>query len=276
MPLKLKPLKKTPETETIDTPKIGESVKGEIVAQERSAVYLDLGIKGIGVIYGNEFYKSQHILKPLKIGDVVLAKITNMEDENGYRELSILAASKEIVWKHLKDLKEKGESVEVKVIKTNRGGLISEVKGISAFLPLSQLAPDHYPRIDSNDKAKTMAVLQKFINQILKVKIIDLDQKKERLILSEKTTVPAKTAKAPEKRDLKKYQIGDVVDGTITGLTSFGAFVGFGGDYEGLLYPLEISEKKDVKPEEVLKLGQKVKAKIIKIADEQICLSLKI
>jgi len=279
MPIKLKPLKKTIETETINTSRVGEIVEGKIVAQERSAVYLDLGIRGIGVIYGNEFYKSQNILKPLKIGDNVLAKITNLEDENGYRELSIMAASKEVVWKELKNLKEKNEIIEIKITKTNRGGLISEIKGVSAFLPLSQLSPEHYPKIESDDRIKIMAVLQKFINQTFKVKIIDLDSKKERLILSEKAIMPGKTLKkekGEEKKEEKKYQIGDIVEGKITGITSFGAFVGIEEGCEGLLYPSEISEKKEAKPEEILKLGQKVKAKIIKIADNQIYLSLKI
>ena len=276
MPIKLKPLKKTLESETINPPKIGEIVKAKIIAKERSAVFLDLETKGIGVIYGNEFYKAQNILKPLKIGDIVVAKITNLEDENGYRELSTMAASKEVIWKELKDIKEKNESIEIKIIKTNRGGLISKVKGISAFLPLSQLSPEHYPEIKSDDNDKISAILQKFINQNLNVKILDLDQKKERLILSEKITISAKVIKAPKKKDLEKYQIGDMMDGTITGLTSFGAFVGLAGKQEGLLYPSEISEKKETSPEDTLRLGQKVKVKIIKITDDQIYLSLKL
>jgi len=269
MALKLKTLRKV-DSEIIPPPKVGEIVEGKVVALARSSLFLDLGAKGIGIIYGAEFRKARNILKNLKKGDVISAKVVNLENEDGYRELSAIGASRDLAWKELRELKEKGETVEVKISKANKGGLISDVKEIPAFLPVSHLSPQNYPKIEDGDSSKIARALQKFIGKTLKVKIIDLDPRKGNLILSEKASRVEK-----EKETLKNYQIGDIVEGKITGVTNFGAFVGLEGDIEGLLYSSEISEKNKEKPEEILKRGQKVKAKIIKITDNRLYLSLK-
>ena len=269
MVLKLKPLRKV-KSEIILPPKVGEIVEGKVVATDRSSLFLDLGAKGIGVIYGVEFYKARNILKNLKTGDIVFAKVVNLENEDGYRELSAIDASRDLIWRGLRELKEKNETIEVKVSKANKGGLISDINEIPAFLPVSHLSSQHYPRIEDGDSSKIAKALQKFIGKTLKVKIIDLDPRKGKLILSEKTSQDEK-----EKEVLKNYQIGDIVEGKITGVTNFGAFVGLEGGIEGLLYSSEISDENKEKPEEVLKPGQKVKAKIIKITDNRLYLSLK-
>lgn len=276
MVLKLKSLKKMDvETITLTLPKVGDIVQGKIIAKEKGSVYLDLGYIGTGIIYGKEFYDAQDILKKMNLNDEISAKLINLENEEGYRELSIIDASKEAVWRELANLKQEEKILEVKIKKALKNGLAVEVKGILGFLPLSQLKPEHYST--EKDKDNIIQNLQKFINETFKVKILDLDPKRERLILSEKTVESKKGAKKQEikkeKERLKKYKIGDIIQGKITGITNFGAFVNFGEDIEGLLYSFEISEKE--KPEETLKLGQEIKAKIIKIENDQIYLSLK-
>lgn len=249
-------------------PKVGEIIEGTVVANDRSSLFLDLGFRGIGVIYGNEFIIAKDILKSLKIGEKITAKIKGLENEDGYRELSVIDAAKEVSWKELSDIKEKGEIIEVKIKKANKGGLISDIKGIAAFLPVSHLLPEHYPKIKDGDLTQIAKTLQKFIGQTLKVKIIDVDPKKEKLILSERSG-------DFEKKIQDKYNVGEAVEGEISGITNFGAFVSIDKDIEGLLYPSEISESGKEKLEDILKIGQRVKAKIIKIADGQIYLSLK-
>jgi len=270
MMLKLKPLKRI-KSELVPPPKVGELVEGKVVATDRSSVFLDLGAKGIGIVYGIEFYKARDILKALKINDVVLAKVIDLENEDGYRELSVVDASNEMTWKQLRELKEKNEPLEVKIKKANKGGLIAEINNIQAFLPVSQLAPENYPRFEDGDPVKIAKALQKFIGKILKVRIIDLDQKKGKLIISEKAE-GIKVKDEKQKESIKKYKVGDIVEGEVTGITNFGAFVNLKDGIEALLYPSEISDKE----KEALKVGQKVKAKIIKIADDKIYLSLKI
>jgi len=269
MPLKLKSLRKTKE-ETVSIPKLGEIIKGTIVATDRGSVFLDLGNKGIGLIYGAEFQKARSIVKNMKIDEPLLTKVIGLENEDGYRELSVIDATQDLTWKELREKKENNETVEVIAKKANKGGLIAEIKGIPAFLPVSQLSAKNYPKVEDGNTTKIAQALQKFINQKFNVRIIDLDQKKTNIIISEKLKGPEKKAKP-----LDEYKIGDMVEGKISGVTNFGAFVTIKDNNEGLVYPSEFpkSGKKDAL--ETLKKDQKVKAKIIKIADGRIYLSLK-
>ena len=168
-----------------------------------------------------------------------------------------------MAWKELRELRENNEIIEVKIKRANKGGLISNIKGINAFIPVSHLSSEHYPKVKDGDLSEIAKALQKFIGETLKVRIIDLDAKKDKLILSEKAEDVEK-----ERQAMKSHKQGDIVGGEITGITNFGAFVKLEDNLEGLLYPSEISED--------IKTGQKVKAKIIKIADNRLYLSLKI
>jgi len=264
-------MKKLLEKENLlKPPKVGEIVEGKVIGKGRSSIFLDLGQMGTGIIYGKEFQEAKEQLKNLKTGDSVLAKIIDLENEEGYIELSISEASKELTWVKLQQKKEKGEQFKVGILGANKGGLITEVFGIPAFLPVSQLEDQHYPRVEGGDSAKILRELQKFIGKELEIKIFDLDPKMEKLILSEK-------AKAIEKikEILKNYKIGEVVEGEITGLTDFGAFMRFGENLEGLIHISELDWQLIEDPAEIVKVGQKVKVKIIDISDNRVSLSLK-
>jgi small subunit ribosomal protein S1 len=255
-------------------PKIGEIVEGKIIGFGRSAVYLDLGFLGAGIIYGREFFEGKEILKKLKIGDKILAKIIDLENEEGYIELSIAQAGKDLAWQQLAQKKEEGEILKVKILDANKGGLLAEVSGVSAFLPVSQLSSEHYPRVEGGDQEKISKELKKFVGQELEVKIFDLSPREGKLILSEKAKETDKI-----KEILKGYKIGDVVEGEITGILDFGAFLRFplGESFalEGLIHISELDWKLIEDPTEVIKVGEKVKAKIIKIVDDKVFLSLK-
>ncbi len=250
--------------------KVGEIVEGKIIGQGRSAVFLDLGPVGTGIIYGKEFYEAKEKLKKLKKGDKIFAKIIDLENEDGYIELSISGASKELALEILKQKKEDGEIMKVKILGANKGGLIAEVSGLSAFLPVSQLSSEHYPKVEGGEKTKILRELQKFVGQELEVKILDLSPKDEQIILSEKAKVLDKTREA-----LRKYRVGDKVEGEITGITDFGAFVQFSEGLEGLIHISELGWKIIENPAEIVKVGDKVKAKIIEISDHRVSLSLK-
>jgi len=271
--LKLKPLRKI-KKEIIPPPKIGEIVEGCIVATARQSVFVDLGAQGIGVIFGREFLKAKDFLKNKKIGDKILAKVIALEDENGYRELSVVEASKEYAWKELKEKREKGEILEVTIQKANKGGLVCEVKGIQGFVPVSQLSAEKYPKVENGEGAKIAKALQKFIGKKFKLKIIDLDQKKEKLILSEKAAL-AKDKEKEKEKTIQKFKVGEVVEGKVTGVTNFGGFVEIAKGVEALLRASDLPIKKGEKPSKVLKVGEKIKGKIIEIKDGQIYLSLK-
>lgn len=260
-----KTLKKIKE-EIPSPPKVGEIVEGKVLTRSRSSLFLDLGPKGIGVIYGKEFFEAKDVLKGLNAGDVVMTKVLDIETEDGYRELSLAQANQELAWKELYRIKESEETFEIPVKGANKGGLIFQVRGIPAFLPASQLSPEHYPKVEGAEPAKIVQELQKLVGKTLKVRIFDVDVVEKKLILSEKITRKEKTEGVPSGH----FNVGDVVEGEISGVTSFGAFLKFGEGMEGLIHSSEIPDSKTG-----LIMGQKVKAKITEIANNRVYLSLK-
>lgn len=272
-------------------PGVGSLVEGEVVAKDRSSLFVDLGPQGTGIIYGREFYGAKDTIKNLEIGDKVFAKIVEMENEDGYRELSLRDATKDMNWQKLKEMKDKEEIIKVKITGVNKGGLLTNINGISAFLPVSQLSPENYPRVTDADKQKILKELQKFIGETLEVKILDLLAEENKLILSEK----AKTDQML-KEILKNYKNGDVIEGKITGIADFGVFIRFpfvasapqdfgsaepqpqnskDNSIEGLIHISELDWQLVQNPAEIVKVGEIVKAKIIDINNNQVFLSLK-
>lgn len=257
--------------ELLKPPKTGEIVEGKIIGVGKSAVYLDIGSFRTGVIYGKEFYEGKDALKDLKIGDMVAGKVINPDNEKGYVELSISKAKEELTWQKLEKKKKEEETLKVKILGANKGGLLTKVSGISAFIPVSQLSSEHYPQVEGGDETKILKELKKFLGKELEVKILDLSQREGRLILSEKAKEMEKI-----KEILKNYKVGDTVEGEITAVLDFGAFMKFnGGNLEGLIHISELDWQLIENPSEVVKVGDKVKAEIIDISNGKVSLSLK-
>jgi len=269
------------KNDNLKPPKIGEIVQGKIINKGQASVFLDLGPWGTGIIYGKEFYEAKDKLKNLKIGDDAFVKIIDLENEQGYIEVSLTQAGKELAWEELKQKKEKEEAVTVKIIGANKGGLLARVSGIPAFLPVSQLSSENYPKVEGGDTQKILKALQKFIGKEMKVRIFDFNEKEEKLILSEKEKDRKKIKKL-----LENYKAGDIVEAEVTGIVDFGVFVKFSPSkapikeksieyLEGLIHISELDWQLIEDPSEIVKIGQKVKAKIIDISDSRISLSLK-
>ena len=263
------------KNDLLKPPKVGDIVEGKVVAKESGKLFLDLGPIGTGIIYGREFFEAKDKIKDLKIGENLFAKIISLENEEGYIELSINQAGMELSLEALRQKKERGEKMLVKILGANKGGLISEVMGIPAFLPVSQLLPEHYPRVEKGDTLKILRELQKFVGQELEVKILDLSPHQNlaggQIILSEKAKESDKL-----KEILKNYKVGELVEGEITGITDFGAFMKFGAEnLEGLIHISELDWKIIEDPTEIVKVGEKLKAKIIDISGDKVSLSLK-
>jgi small subunit ribosomal protein S1 len=250
--------------------KTGEIIEGTIVGKSRSAVYLDLGVFGTGIIFGKEYQVAKEVLRKIKFGEKIFAKITGHENDEGYIELSANEAGQEFAWNELQEKKDKSEIVKVKILGANKGGLLTKVMGIPAFLPVSQLSSKNYPKVEGGDTGKILRELQKFIGQEIDVRVLDFSKKEEKLIVSEKIKEVEKT-----KELLKKYKVGDVIEVEITGTADFGAFVSFGENIEGLIHISEIAWQIIKDPSEIVKEGEKVSAKIIEIAGDRAFLSLK-
>jgi len=259
-----KTLKKV-KADVICPPKVGEVIEGTVINRAKSALYVDLGAKGIGVIYGREFFDSKPALKLLKPGDAISTKLVALETEEGMRELSMVGANQEMAWKDLAEAQEKQTILELPVHSANKGGLICILNGVQGFLPTSQLLPEHFPKVEGADPAKIATELQKMVGEKIKVRVFDLNPLENKLIFSEKAT---KKEELEEK--MLSFKAGEVVQGEISGVTSFGAFLTFEGGLEGLVPSSEIPEKT------ALKIGQEVEAKITEIANGKIYLSLKV
>lgn len=202
-----------------DFPKLGEVMTGEIISVSKNAVMIDLGSLGTGIVYPGEFYDNSTLQKALKPSQMVSAILLDLEDEEGYRELSLKRAQTTTAWEDIKKKRDDGEIITTKVVNINKGGLIVEINGIQGFLPLSQLTPEHYPKVEGGDTTKIVQALQKMRNQDVQIKILDFSEDENRLIVSEKAINEAQI-----KEELAKFKVGDIVDAEITDVTDFGAF----------------------------------------------------
>lgn len=249
-------------------PKMGDMVKGRVLSVSRSLVRLDLEGLRTGVVRGMELYQAPEYMN-LKVGDEVEATIVELENENGEMEMSFRAVGHRKAWKNILNLQIEGNIISAKVKDVNRGGLMLMIDSLVGFMPVSQLGPEHYPRVPGGDKNKILEKLHSFIGQNLNVKIIDVDEKENKLIVSEKAVWEEE-----KKNLLGSYKVGDMVEGTVSALTDFGAFVKF-DEVEGLVHISEIAWQRLDHPRDVLKVGDKVKAQIIQINGSKIFLSLK-
>ncbi|PIR02718.1 MAG: 30S ribosomal protein S1 [Candidatus Nealsonbacteria bacterium CG_4_9_14_3_um_filter_35_11] len=268
-------------SDSIEVPRRGDIVEGLILAQEGVALFVDLGPGKVGIVYGEEYQRAKDIFKKIKIGDKISAKITETENEEGFIELSLKEAIEETSWRKIKELKEKGETIKVKILKVNKGGLISEILGIPAFLPTSQLSSENYPRVPKGDKSKILNKLQSFIDKEIAVKILDFDENASQVILTEHSEESENVQKI-----LQSLEVGDVVEGVISGIVDFGAFVKFSPPQkenltssfpllEGLVHISELDWQLIENPVQVVKVGEKVRAKVIDITQGRVSLSLK-
>lgn len=265
-------LSKTQYNDFLRPPQPGDIVEGKVVKTGLSATYVDLGSFGTGIIHGREFFEAKNQIKDLGLGQSIKAKVLNLENEQGFVELSLTKARKELVWRELQQNKEQGKVFKVQIIGANKGGLLARISGIKGFLPVSQLAQKNYPKVEGGDKNKILRELQKLVGQKLKVKILDVDPDQKKLILSEKATREEQRKKILH----ENYQVGDVIRGTVSGITDFGAFVKFHqGKLEGLIHISELSWDMVEHPSEVVKKGQQIKAKIIDLEGAKTFLSLK-
>lgn len=250
-------------------PKIGDVVKGLVVSVARNEVRIDIDGLAIGVVRGENLYHESDAYADLKIGSEVEATVLELENENGEMELSFREAGYKKTWDTINALVTSGELVSAKVLDANKGGLMVIVSSVNAFLPVSQLAPEHYPRIQGGDKQKILEKLRSLINKEITVKVIDADPKEEKVIVSEKAVW-----EDAKKQMLSKYEVNQKVKGTISALTSFGAFIQF-DDVEGLIHISELTWERINHPSDVVKVGDAVEAQIIEISGPKIFLSVK-
>ena len=251
-------------------PVIDDVVEGPVVAVGRARVFIDLPPYGTGIIYGREYLSAREALKNVNIGDTVTAKVVGMDNAEGYVELSLREARQAVIWNEAEQALQKKTAFELTVVDANKGGLIINWNGLAGFLPASQLAPAHYPRVPDGDKEKIFAELKKMVGTKLEVMVITASPKEQKLIFSERGA--GVTERAPL---VEKYKVGDVLDGIVTGATEFGVFVKLEEGLEGLVHISEMDWALVENPKTRYKVSEQVKVKVIEIKDDKISLSIK-
>lgn len=243
----------------------GDVIEGTVIAAEKHEIWLDLGPRGTGLVVGREIEHSQDV----KPGDVISASVMDPEDDRGYAILSLKKVAKEKGWESLEERFSKGEVFTVNAFDANKGGLLIEVDGIRGFLPVSQLSAENYPRVSGADKDEILHRLNQLVNKPLEVRVLDVSRRDNKLILSEKA---AKREDTESK--VAQLKVGDVIEGVATGVVDFGIFVNVNG-IEGLVHISEIAWDRVDNPSSYVKVGEKVKAKIISIDRDKLSLSMK-
>ena len=276
----LSPMGALLEENPIKIPQVGDVLEGRVIDITSNSLLLDLGCFGTGIVLGKEIKDGLAIGK-IKQGDTVSATLTDIENEDGYIELSIREASYERAWDDLEAKRDIMGVVSTKVLDANKGGLMVEVNGIMGFVPVSQLSSEHYPRVEDGDKNKILELLKKLIGKEMQVRILDADRESEKLIVSERAASSEK-----EKEVIAQLQAGDIIEGEISGVVDFGAFVKFlpasrqgstrdSDKLEGLVHISELAWQLIDDPRTIVKTGDIVKARIIGIDDTRISLSMK-
>jgi ribosomal protein S1 len=254
----------------ITIPKVGDIVKGKVLSVEKGQVHIDVEGVAAGVVRGKELFAESREYANLKVGNEVEATVVELENENNEMELSFRIAGFQKAWDNMKKWMKDGLTLKGRVVSANKGGLMMQIEALNGFMPVSQLNPDHYPRVSGGDKNKILDKLRELSGKELEVKIIDVDEKEEKLIVSERAVW-----EDSQKAVLDAYKVGDSVTGEISALTSFGAFIKFGEGLEGLVHISEIAWQRIDHPRDVLKVGDKVKAQIIQLDHSKIYLSIK-
>ena len=253
-------------------PREGDMVEVELIKKTTREAYFDVAGFGTGIIYGQEFVNARNIIRNLKSGDQLPAKIASIDNESGYIELSLSEAEKQQVWQQIKELQESGEILKTKAISANSGGLTLILLGLKAFLPISQLSNDHQPKIFGGEREKLIEELKKLIGEELSVKIIDVNPRNNKLIVSERENMGGNT-----KEILTQYQVGQEVEGLVSGIADFGVFIKFidNPSVEGMIHISELDHRLIDNPKEVVKINDTIRVKIIDIKDNRVFLSLK-
>ena len=257
--------------------KHGDVVEGTVVRIDRDEILVDIGAKSEGVVSNRELYGRHAETAPaLTVGDVVLVYVLQPESQEGHAVLSLRRAGLERKWRAMQEQFEAGAIIDAPVIDHNKGGLIVDC-GIRGFVPISQIVD--FPRRPQNDQPRDAAQeiaekLQPYVGRRLRLKILEVNRKANRLILSEKVALYEERR---EKRDelFSSLQVGQKVTGTVRSIAPFGVFIDLGG-IDGLVHKSELSWNKVNNPESGYRVGDQVDAEVIDINHERGRISLSI
>jgi small subunit ribosomal protein S1 len=279
-PMTMQELLDQPEHQ-VKSLKYGDVVEGKVVRIDPDEILIDFGGKSEGVVSNRELMsrrarEGDEPRPELKVGDEVLVYVIQPESPEGHAVLSLRRAGLERKWRVMQEKFDAGEIVEARVIDHNKGGLIVDL-GVRGFVPISQIVD--FPRRPRDEQPRDAAQeiaekLQPYVARTLRLKILEVNRKANRLILSEKVALYEERR---EKRDelFSSLQVGQRVKGQVRSIAPFGVFVDLGG-IDGLVHKSELSWNKVNNPETAHAIGEEVEAEVIDINHERGRISLSI
>ena len=243
----------------------GDIISGMVIDVSEEGVVLDLRYYTQGVIKAEDMSDDPQfaILTDVKVGDMVEATVVRMDDGQGNIVLSKKQANQVLAWDKLESYMNENKILTVKVGGVTNGGAICYVEGIRGFMPASQLSMDYVEDVNP------------WLGKTLKARIITVDKKQEKLVLSAKVVLKEEAAQE-QAHKIAMIIPGTVLEGTVESLTNYGAFVNLGDGLSGLIHISQISLKRIRKPSEVLHVGQTVKVKVLNTNDGKISLSMRV
>lgn len=247
----------------------GDTTAATVVDKNTSRILVEMEDGRVGVIPKKEASGEGVDSSGIEEGDAVKATVIDPENEQGLVVLSFRRASQDVAWAELGGLQEEERNIKVKIYEANKGGLMAKYKGIRAFLPVSQLMPVNYPRVDGAEAGEILTKLQSFVGKEFVVRVMNASREEGKVILSEKLAHQDQI-----KETLANLSVGDRVQGQVSGIVKFGIFVTFGG-VEGLVHLSEIDWGHVSDPGKRFSLGDKVEVLVIGIDGEKLSFSVK-
>jgi small subunit ribosomal protein S1 len=248
------------ESLSLEFPTQGEIRRGFVATIRENEILVSIGTKSEGVISGRELEQiPAEERASFVVGQEIPVYVILPEDQNGNVVLSYVRAREEKDWDEVEALLESGEGYQSKVVGYNKGGLIVPIGGLRGFVPASQISLLRRPGADENSEQR----YAKSVGDPMKVRVIEVDRARRRLILSERLALQ-ETRETLKDRLLDELAEGDVRTGRVTSLADFGAFVNIDGA-DGLVHLSEISWERIQHPNEVLKVGDEVDVRVISV-----------
>lgn len=242
----------------------GDIVTGTVIDVNDQDVTIDFNYYAPGRIPVTELSDdpTYHVLENVSVGDTLTATVVKTDDGAGNMLLSCKDAAEELAWDKLQEAQKTKKVYHVKVAGAVNGGCVAYVEGVRGFIPASKLALEYVEEPAD------------YLNKELDVQVISVDEGAKRVVMSAKELLLAKVMEEKNKK-INKYTVGTVMEGTVEQLKDYGAFVNIGDGITGLVHISQISDRRLKHPSQVLKEGDKVKVKIIKIENNKISLSIR-
>jgi len=242
----------------------GEVIKGTVVSIDRDYVLVDIGTKSEGLI---PFVEVQQFVDTnrMKVGDAIHVSVVEPEGRTEHALLSVTRARAERGWDQAQAAFEAGTVFEVKVLEVNRGGLVVDFEGLRGFVPAGQISSVRIAGVPAGPELEQL--LSTLVGQTISAKVVEVNRKRNRLILSERLAVQDLRSQRKE-RLVAELKEGDIRRGRVTSVTDFGAFVDLGGA-DGLVHLSELAWRQVAHPSEVVSVGEEVTVKVISIDQER-------